>query len=90
MGAVASLVRCLSFPRCLSGLRCDLGELGMEVILLEGLLVWIGVWRLGGWMLIARLGIVRLGISVGVMAGDGSFLLDEDEDVAMSAYYSIA
>ena len=62
----------------------------MEVILLEGLLVWIGVWRLGGWMLIARLGIVRLGISVGVMAGDESFLLDEDEDVAMSAYYSIA
>lgn len=41
-------------------------------------------------MLIARLGIVRLGISVGVMAGDESFLLDEDEDVAMSAYYSIA
>lgn len=66
----------------------------MEIILLEGLLVWIGVWRLGGWMLIARLGIVGLGISVGVMAGDGFLLLDgdgdEDEDVAISVYHSIA
>jgi hypothetical protein len=60
----------------------------MEIILL----VWIGVWRLGGWMLIARLGIVGLGIGVGVMAGDGFLLLDgdEDEDVAISAYHSIA
>lgn len=64
----------------------------MEIILLEGLLVWIGVWRLGGWMLIARLGIVGLGMGVGVMAGDGFLLLDgdEDEDVAISVYHSIA
>ena len=57
----------------------------MEVILLEGPMAWIGVWCLGGWMPIARLEIVRLGTSVGVMAGDGSLLLDEDVGVAISA-----
>ena len=57
----------------------------MEVILLEGPMAWIGVGCLGGWMPIARLEIVRLGTSVGVMAGDGSLLLDEDVGVAISA-----
>lgn len=79
MGVVAILLRCLRFLRYLPGLRRDLRESGTELILREGALVWTGVWLLGVWMPIGRLGIVRLGISVGAMADDASFLLDEED-----------